>query len=229
MTEIEPYRPTSGRSLVQWAEEASAAHKIAVGLCETAFVPSAFQRKPIECAAAILAGSEVGLSPLASLNAYDLIQGRPAPKAITLRALVQSHGHEVWVESATAQRVVVCGRRRGTEKVQTSEWTIDRAQTLGLTVKSQWKLQPQTMLTARATSECCRLVAADVILGIPYSAEELLDMADEPGNVVERQTKKRVSRKPSPVGDEPDLDEPPVEVEASDEPAEPVVEAGESK
>jgi hypothetical protein len=31
---------------------------------------------------------------------------------------------------------------------------------------------PQAMLAARATSEVCRLVAADAILGMPYSSEE---------------------------------------------------------
>ncbi|MBQ1164468.1 hypothetical protein KBZ21_41525, partial [Streptomyces sp. A73] len=38
-----------------------------------------------------------------------------------------------------------------------------------------YKTQPQNMLLARATAECARLIAADVLMGMPYSAEELAD------------------------------------------------------
>lgn len=199
------------RRLVEWAQEASAAHDLAAALCATSFCPQAFQGKPGEATAAILAGSEVGLSPLAALNAYDVIQGRPAPKAITLRALVQSAGHEIWLESATDRQVIMRGRRRGESNVQTSDWTIARASSLGLTNKQQWKQQPQTMLTARATSEIARLVGADVILGIPYSSEELADLEPtEPVATVKRATTaKRAAA--------PEIPEPEVLVERIDE------------
>ncbi|MBQ1164485.1 hypothetical protein KBZ21_41615, partial [Streptomyces sp. A73] len=32
---------------------------------------------------------------------------------------------------------------------------------------------------ARATAECARLIAADVLMGMPYSAEELADENDD--------------------------------------------------
>lgn len=189
--------------LVEWAQEANAAHDLAVALCATSFCPQAFQNKPGEATAAILAGSEVGLSPIAALNAYDVIQGRPAPRAITLRALVQSAGHIVWLESATDKRVVMHGRRRGESEVQTSDWTWARAQGLGLTNKDGWKKQPQAMLIARATSEICRLVGADVILGIPYSAEELGDLEPEPTTTVTRATPARTTRAKRATAPEP--------------------------
>ena len=166
-------------NLRAWAEEARAAHALATSLSGTTFVPEVFRGKPAEATAAILAGSEVGLSPIAALNAYDVIQGRPAPKAITLRAIAQSHGHQLWPVAMTEHRCVMRGRRRGSSDVLEVEWTMDRARKLGLTNKPNWKNQPQNMLVARATSEMARLVAADVLLGIPYSAEELVDMQDE--------------------------------------------------
>ena len=67
------------------------------------------------------------------------------------------------------------GRRAGSDQVQESTWTIERARQLGLAGKPNWKNQPEAMLMARATAECSRLVASDALLGIPFSAEELAD------------------------------------------------------
>lgn len=161
--------------LAAWAAAASATHQMATRLVETSFVPQAFRNKPLEATAAMLAGAEVGLNPMASLRAFDVIQGTAAPKALTLRAIVQSHGHAMRVVESTADRCIVEGRRKGDENWQRSEWDIDRAKRLKLTGKENWQNQPKAMLLARATAECARLVAADAILGIPYSAEEIRD------------------------------------------------------
>ncbi|GAA2346553.1 hypothetical protein [Dactylosporangium salmoneum] len=161
--------------IADWAQAAQAAHQVAKGLCETSFVPRAYQNKPMEATAAILAGAEVGLSPMASLRAFDSIQGTPAPKAMTLRAIVQGVGHEVRIEKSDETVAVVAARRRGETEWQRSTWTIERAKKMGLTSKDQWKNQPQAMLIARATAEVCRWVASDAIMGMPYTAEEIQD------------------------------------------------------
>jgi len=168
-------RDQSIARLADWAQAADAAYKVADKLCDTQFVPVSYRKKPYEATAAILAGAEVGLSPMASLRAFDNIQGTPAPKAITLRAIVQAQGHEVRIEESSDTRAVVAVRRRGSDEWQRSVWTIDRARKMGLTTKDQWKNQPAAMLIARATSEGCRWIAADAIMGMPYSVEELRD------------------------------------------------------
>lgn len=164
--------------LAEWAQGAHAAHSIAVNLVETSFVPQQFRGKPHEATAAILSGAEMGMSPMASLRSFDVIQGTAAARAITLRAVVQSKGHAMWEEESTETRAIVCGHRKGESKVRRSVWTLDRARGLGLLGKDNWKKQPGAMLLARATAECARLVAADAILGIPYSAEEIADGID---------------------------------------------------
>lgn len=194
-------------SLVEWAESARAAHTIAVSLVNTSFVPAAFRDKPNEATAAILAGAEVGLSPMAALRAFDVIQGTAAPRAITQRAIVQSQGHDVWVLESTDDKAVVEGQRRGSDKVQRSVWTIARATKLKLTGKDNWKNQPAAMLVARATSECCRLVASDAMLGIAYSSEELQDGDDSPEATPRKRTAKRAA---------PPTPEPPLEPEAAE-------------
>lgn len=189
--------------LSEWAQSAGAAHQIAQTLVQTSFVPDSFRNKPGEATAAILAGLEVGLQPMAALRSFDVIQGQAAPRAITLRAIIQSHGHEIEVVESTATRCRMRGRRKGSSEWQTATWTIERAQQLGVTGKANWKNQPQAMLVARATSEIARLVASDAILGIAYSAEEVAD-----GGPVEMQvgaetaqpaapaTTRRMSRRP---------------------------------
>ncbi|GAB3251860.1 hypothetical protein [Kineosporia babensis] len=162
-------------ALVQWTQAAEAVYKIADQICRTSFCPKPYQQKPFEATAAILAGSEVGLSPMAALKAFDVIQGQAAPRAITLRAIVQSRGHQIEVVEQSGVRAVVRGRRQGETDWQTSTWDLDRARGLDLLGKDNWRKQPGAMLVARATSECARLVAADAILGIPYCAEELED------------------------------------------------------
>lgn len=161
--------------LVQWAQAAQAAGQFAAAVCNTSAVPQAYKGKPAEAAAAILAGAEVGLSPMASLRAFDNIQGTPAPKAMTLRAITQGLGHDIRIDESTPVIAVVSGRRKGDTDWQTSTWTIERAQQLGLTSKSQWKQQPAAMLVARATAEVCRWIASDAIMGMPYTAEEIRD------------------------------------------------------
>ena len=203
--------------LVEWAEEAHAANQLAKALSRTAFA-GAYKGDIDGATAAILKGAEVGLTPVTALGSFDLIQGVPAPKAITLRALVQAHGHTVWIEVSTARECVAHARRKGEQEVHTSRWTIERAQRLGLTGKGNWKQQPEAMLQARATAEVCRLAAADVILGIGYAAEEVADAEPLPTVTVTRArpaepTRRTVQRAPArrapaPVAEEPDFDEP---------------------
>lgn len=170
-----PEQPRTVIALQEWAAGAAAAHQVAQNLVQTSFVPEAFRNKPYEATAAILAGSEVGLSPMASLRAFDSIQGTAAPRAITLRAIVQSRGHDIWIVESNDSRAIVEGQRAGSSHIHRSEWTIARARDLGLLGKHNWKAQKGAMLVARATAECCRLVASDAILGMPYSAEEIWD------------------------------------------------------
>lgn len=180
---LAPYEPPARISrLVEWATEADAAYALAQKLAGTAFCPPQFRRRPDDAMAAMLAGLEVGLTPIAALRAFDVIEGQAAPRAITLRALVQSRGHEIELVESSATRCKMRGRRAGADEWQTVTWTIDRAASLNLAHKDNWRKQPQAMLIARATSEICRLVASDAILGLGggYSAEEYADSGGRP-------------------------------------------------
>jgi hypothetical protein len=229
-TPIAPVIPEAAQRLVQWAQAAQAAYDLAQRLITTSFAPVQYKGKPDEAAAAILAGSEVGLSPLAALRAFDVIQGTAAPRALTLRAILQSLGHDIVYDEQTPERVTGRGRRKGSTEWQHAEWTIQRATQLGLTGKEQWKKQPQTMLVARLTSELARMIAADAILGIPYTAEELRD-----SDIIDavptrpRVTAADITRRTPDLQHKPDppVDHEPEPVEPSQEPPADVTDASE--
>jgi hypothetical protein len=199
--------------LVAWAQEARAAASIAVSLAKTSFVPASLRSDDrdrgaeitaAQITAAILAGQELGLSPMSALRSIDIIEGAPALRAVAMRGLVQSKGHDIWPGPTSATRVVMFGKRKGTDNVVEREWTIERARSMGITTnrkgetKQNWTRQPENMLIARGTSEMCRLIAADVLLGMPYSVEELLDQADV-GEVAEPKKRTTARRKTEPV------------------------------
>ncbi|HEY7487583.1 MAG TPA: hypothetical protein VH912_24220 [Streptosporangiaceae bacterium] len=226
--------------LTQWAENARQVAAIAASLARTSFVPASLRAADIDATvgnvtAAILTGAELGLTPMGSLRSIDVIQGTPALRAIALRALVLNAGHEIVVRESNSTRAVVAGRRRGSTDWQTSTWTIDRAKHLA--GREQWRAQPTAMLLARATAECARLIAADVLLAIPYIAEEIDDQAEPASEPVEkpetppRRTAQRRRTVDAPPPIPPTLaasaaaptseDNPPLDDTSTEQPAEP--------
>jgi hypothetical protein len=196
-------------SIRAWAAELEAAAQIARQLAPTAFLPPSHRRfhrddqgrfldgkdgrayrldidaTTATAAAAIMTGQELGLPPGAALRSIAVINDTPALSALALRAILQTQGHDIWVlPESNSTRAIVRARRAGSDEIQTSTWTIERAKTLGLypgTEKSNWRRQPTAMLIARATAEAARWVAADAILGIPLIAEELMDELEGTG------------------------------------------------
>jgi hypothetical protein len=83
------------------------------------------------------------------------------------------------LDESTQTRCVMSAIAPGMEKWTTITWTIDQAQKLDLLKKDNWKNQPGVMLIARATSQLCRLVAANILIGAPYSTEEIRDLPIE--------------------------------------------------
>lgn len=168
---------TQVADMQQWAAQAQSAFQIAEMICGTEFCPQQFRGKPHAAAAAMLAGGELGFSPMTSLNAFDVIQGATSLKAKTMLAIVQSRGHFTRFVEKGPTRVVMEGHRKGQpESMQTVEWTIERADKAGYVKKNpNYNSKPQEMLVARAQAELCRAIASDALLGIPYSTEELQD------------------------------------------------------
>ena len=69
--------PRQSVDLAAFVEEASAVHRIAQALSTTSFVPKPYQGRPDEITAAILMARELNINPMATLQMFNLIQGRP--------------------------------------------------------------------------------------------------------------------------------------------------------
>lgn len=208
--------PTGGR-LVAWAQAASAANALAKALCKTTFIPAVFQGKENDATAAILLGDELGLSPINALRSIYVVHGTPAMYARTMVALAQAHGHEVWTEKSTDTEVVVHGRRKGSDHIEKSLWTIARARTAGYTNNKKYQTDPQAMLYAKAAGEVARKVAADVLAGVPYSVEDLELSEDDTTTGTPRRVS-RAKRAEIAAVPEPDLDENVEQGQPADEP-----------
>jgi hypothetical protein len=195
---VETYRDNAMDRLGRWLQQADAVFAIAQKVCSTSFAPAAYRGKPDEAAAAMLAGAELGFDPMASLRAFDSINGVPAPKALTLRAVVLGQGHEVEIVESTAERAVVRGRRKGSAEWQASVWDIARAKLMPQYAKNpNYQQNPAAMLVARATSEVCRWVAPDAVMGMPYAAEEIEDITPAPAPVARRLTAADLDEQPA--------------------------------
>lgn len=169
MTNIERYEP---RTSLELAPEAwSLAQRIA----RTEFVPDALRGKPEAVLACILAGHEVGISPLQSLQKIHVIKGRPAMAAELMRAIVLHAGHEIWIEESSSTRCIMAGKRRGSDRETRVTWTEDDARRANLLGKDNWKQYPTAMLIARASGQLSRAIFPDVLAGISYTIEELED------------------------------------------------------
>lgn len=178
-TSVLPAAPNTPSSdavamLMQHAQAMQTAHQLAVALCGTSMVPAVYRGKPEEGAAAILYGAELGLNPVQSLQQIFNVQGKPAIYARTMVALVKAKGYMIQTVSSDDTAVTVAGKDPRTGVQEQSTWTIDRAKKAGYTSNKKYDSDPQAMLYAKAATEVCRKLAPEVLLGITYSAEELI-------------------------------------------------------
>lgn len=151
--------------------------KVAQKIANTPFVPTAFRGKPESVYAAVLYGEELGLGPMQSLTQIHVIEGKPSLAPEGMRGLVLKAGHRIDVKQATNDKVVLYGKRADSGSEATVEWTMKDAQLAGLAGRGAWKTYPRAMLMARATSELCRMLFADIIAGLSYTPEEVMSVA----------------------------------------------------
>lgn len=178
-TDIEvlpPRRPSAAEALGALAAHVEAMHNAKLlgdALADTELVPETYRGKPGNAGAAILFGAELGLNPIQSLQQIFVVKGKPAIYARTAVALLKGHGIVVQTLETSDTSVTVTATDPRTGQVETSTWDIGRATTAKYTSNALYTTDPQAMLYAKAAMEVCRKIAPDILLGIPYSREEL--------------------------------------------------------
>lgn len=158
-------------------EMMAAAHQLAASLTNTSLVPAAYRStrnedKTGDAAAAILYGAELGLNPIQSLQQVFVVHGAPAIYSRTMAALLRSKGFRFHTDESTAESVTVTGTAPNGE-TETVTWNIERARRAGYLTNRKYETDPQGMLYAKCLSEISRHLAPDVLLGMPYTREDL--------------------------------------------------------
>jgi hypothetical protein len=144
------------------------------------FAPKDFRGKPESCMLAIQHGSEVGLSPMQSLQSIAVINGRPTIWGDAALALVQSSLVCEYVKEYTEGQgdnlTAVCeAKRRGYPAPTISRFSMADAKRAGLAGKSgPWTQYPERMLALRARGFALRNAFADALRGL-ITAEEAQD------------------------------------------------------
>lgn len=191
------------RNVDSWTEVLPAVDSLSKAISNTDFVPEAMRGKPAVVAAAILYGRELGLEPMIALRSINVIKGTPSVKPEAMRGMVLAAGHDLRFPDMTAARCVVEGRRAGSDEWTRVIYTMDDAKKAGLSGANQYSKYPRQMLAARATSELCRLIFADVVAGLLTDADidDGIDVAEAPtpATTAKRRTKVTAEAVPEPV------------------------------
>jgi len=144
------------------------------------FAPKDFRGKPESCLLAIQHGSEVGLSPMQSLQSIAVINGRPTIWGDAALALVQSSPVCEYVREFTEGEgdalVAVCeAKRKGYPAPTVVRFSMADAKRAGLAGKTgPWSSYPARMCALRARGFALRNAFADALRGL-ITAEEAQD------------------------------------------------------
>lgn len=191
-TELSTHRAGGGLSLQSMDD----AFRFAKMVSASDFAPKDFKGKPESCLLAIQHGSEVGLSPMQSLQSIAVINGRPTIWGDAALALVQSspvceYVREYFEGEGKTLTAVCEAKRRGYPAPTVVRFSVSDAEKAGLLGKSgPWSQYRDRMLQLRARGFALRNAFADALRGL-ITAEEAQDYpqpvaAETPRHSVER-------------------------------------------
>ena len=176
MTTTLTTQPTGGLSLQSFDD----AFRFAKMVAASDFAPKDFKGKAESCLLAIQHGSEVGLSPMQSLQSIAVINGRPTIWGDAALALVQSSPVCEYVREYTEGEgdnlTAVCEcKRRGYPAPTVSRFSVADAKKAGLWGKAgPWSSYSSRMMQVRARGFALRNAFADCLRGL-VTAEEAQD------------------------------------------------------
>lgn len=134
----------------------------------------------------IVAGEELGIGPMASMQGIHVIEGKPSLSANLLATLVRKHPDYDYRVVQVNDKGAEIAFTRNSEKLGDSIFTVEQAQRAGLMRDgSGWKKYPEAMCFARALSQGVRWYCPDVTAGsVALLPEELGAAVDDRGELV---------------------------------------------
>lgn len=128
---------------------------------------------PAQAFALMLIAQAEGRHPATVAQEYDIIQDRPALKAVAALARFQHAGGTIqWLQRTDLIAEAQFSHQLGGQLVVC--WTMERATKAQLTAKDNWKKFPAQMLSARVVAEGVRAVLPACLNGC-YLSEEVQD------------------------------------------------------
>lgn len=137
-----------------------------------------------KAAVKIMAGQELGFSPVQSLMGIHFVNDRLTYEAALMASALKRRGYDYRPITLTDSEVAIEFFNYKGASIGKSKFTIQDATRAGLTGKANWKNYPRNMLWARAMSNGCRWFCADVFGGLVYTPEEMGADIDESGKVI---------------------------------------------
>lgn len=150
-------------------------------LADANMIPKAFQKSPANIFVAIEYGNALGIAPIVALNEINVINGTPSLSASMMASLARSAGHRVRTRNEDdGSAVCEIIRADDPEFTHRSTWDQKKAKDAGLWGKGHWAKDPATMLRWRAISECVRMACPEVLGGLKYTSEEVIEFTGSP-------------------------------------------------
>ena len=176
-------------------------------LSQSSIVPSSYKGKSEDILVAIIMGSELGFSPIASLQNIATINGKPSIYGDAMLALVKNSPlcEDVIETLIKADKqedsgAVCTVKRKGMEPVVVT-FTVGDAIRAGLWKKAgPWTMYPKRMLQMRARSFALRDAFPDVLRGL-VATEEIEDYQE----IVKDVIKSKKKAKPEPMANPLDI------------------------
>ena len=163
-------------------------------LAHSGLLPDAFRGKPANVLWAVQYGLALDLHPAVIMSSVHVMDGKPAPSAGLIGALVRRAGHRLRIGWEKPSEGAIYGtawaevyRHDDPDFAFRSEWTVERAVQAEICELRQgkvwhrtkqnktgnWQKYPIQMPKARAIGEASRDGAMEALLGMSYTAEEL--------------------------------------------------------
>jgi hypothetical protein len=139
-------------------------------------LPKHFFGQPYKIMAVTLYARELGIPNFTAYQHMQVIEGKAGADAQLMATLVTRAGHKVdpCLDRKVPGKSRTCRITRGDTGVTFEvTWTIEMAVNAKLAGKDNWRNYPDSMLWARALSQCAREGCPDALMGVSYTPEEI--------------------------------------------------------
>lgn len=127
-----------------------------------------------QAAVKVLAGSELGIGPVASMTGIYIVKGRVTMSANLMAAQIKRSGRYNYRVATMQNDLVSITFYEGKDEIGTSSFSRADAEAAGLWNSSDpWRKTPRNMLFARAMSNGARWFCPDIFSGPVYTPDEL--------------------------------------------------------